>query len=84
VERVADEATRVGAATRAAVEDASGAARDASRAVQRIDGESLVALQRLVAELTETAATLGRVSRDLERNRGALLGGQQPPPGPGE
>ncbi len=84
VERVADEVGRVGAATRAAVDEASAAAKDASRAVQQLNGESLVELQRLLTEMTETAAALGRVSRELERNRGALLGGQQPPRGPGE
>ncbi len=70
VERVADEA--------------SATAKDASRAVQQLDGESLVELQRLLAEMTEAAAALGRLSRELERNRGALLGAQQPRPGPGE
>jgi phospholipid/cholesterol/gamma-HCH transport system substrate-binding protein len=84
VERFADEVGRVGAATRAAVDEVSGAAQGASRAVQQLDGESLVELQRLLAEMTEAAAALGRLSRELERNRGALLGAQQPPPGPGE
>jgi hypothetical protein len=84
VERVADEAGRVGAATRTAVGEASAVAKDASRAVQQLNGESLVELQRLLAEMTEAAAALGRLSRELERNRGALLGGQKPPPGPGE
>jgi phospholipid/cholesterol/gamma-HCH transport system substrate-binding protein len=84
VERMADEMTRVGSAARAAVDDAADAAQDASRAVQQLNGGSLVALDRLVAELTEAATALGRVSRELERNRGALLGGQTPPPGPGE
>jgi phospholipid/cholesterol/gamma-HCH transport system substrate-binding protein len=84
VERAADEAGRVGAATRAAVGEVSGAAQAASRTVQQLDGDSLVELQRLLAEMTEAAAALGRLSRELERNRGALLGAQQPPPGPGE
>ncbi len=84
VERAGDEVGRIGAATRAAVDEASAAAKDASRAVQQLDGESLVELQRLLAEMTEAAAALGRLSRELERNRGALLGGQQPPRGPGE
>ncbi|HET9594144.1 MAG TPA: MlaD family protein [Anaeromyxobacteraceae bacterium] len=84
VERVADEVGRVGVATRAAVDEASGAARDASRTVEQLNGESLVELQRLLAELTEAATALGRISRELERNRGALFGAQQPPPGPGE
>jgi phospholipid/cholesterol/gamma-HCH transport system substrate-binding protein len=84
VERMADEMTRVGSAARAAVDEAAGAAQDASRTVQQLNGGSLVELEQLVAELTEAAAALGRVSRELERNRGALLGGQTPPPGPGE
>jgi phospholipid/cholesterol/gamma-HCH transport system substrate-binding protein len=84
VERVADEVSRVGEATRAAVDEGAAAAKDASRAVQQLEGESLVELQRLLAEMTEAALALGRLSRELERNRGALLGGQQPPPGPGE
>ncbi len=84
VERVADEVGRVGAATRAAVGEVSGAAQGASRAVQQLNGESLVDLQRLLAEMTEATVALGRLSRELERNRGALLGGQQPPRGPGE
>jgi phospholipid/cholesterol/gamma-HCH transport system substrate-binding protein len=84
VERMADEVTRVGTAARAAVDDAARAAQDASRTVQQVDRESLAQLERLVAELTEASAGLGRVSRELERNRGALLGGQRPPPGPGE
>ena len=84
VERVAEDVGRVSAATRAAVDEASGAAKDASRVVERLNGESLVELQRLLAEMTEAATALGRVSRELERNRGALLGAQQPPRGPGE
>lgn len=84
VERVADEVSRVGAATRAAVDEGSAAAKDASRAVQQLNGESLVELRRLLAEMTEAAAAIGRLSRELERNRGTLLGGQQPPRGPGE
>jgi phospholipid/cholesterol/gamma-HCH transport system substrate-binding protein len=84
VERVADEVGRVGVATRTAVDEASAAAKDASRAVQQLNGESLVELQRLLAEMADATAALGRLSRELERNRGALLGGQQQPPGPGE
>jgi phospholipid/cholesterol/gamma-HCH transport system substrate-binding protein len=84
VERMADEVTQVGSAARIAVDEAAGAAQDASRAIQHLNSGSLVELERLVAELTEAAAALGRVARELERNRGALLGGQTPPPGPGE
>ncbi len=70
VQRSADEVRRVGAETRAAVRD--------------VNGVSLVELQRLLAEMTDSAAALGRVSRELERNRGPLLGGRQQPRGPGE
>jgi phospholipid/cholesterol/gamma-HCH transport system substrate-binding protein len=84
VERVADEVRRVGAVTRAAVDEVSVAAQGASLAVHQLNGESLVELKRLLAEMTEATAALGRLSRELERNRGALLGAQQPPRGPGE
>lgn len=84
VGRAADEARGVGAAARAAIDDAARAAQDTSRTVQQLNGRSLAEVDRLVAELTDAAAALGRVSRELERNRGALLGGQTPPPGPGE
>ncbi|WP_248353215.1 MlaD family protein [Anaeromyxobacter oryzae] len=84
VERMADEVKGVGSAARAAVDEAARAAQETSRTLQQINGSSLVEVDRLVAELTEAAAALGRVSRELARNRGALLGGQTPPPGPGE
>lgn len=84
VERAAGELERVGVSTRAAVGSASGTVHEASRAVRQINGESLVELRRLLVEMTDAAAALERVSRELERSRGALLGGQQPPPGPGE
>jgi phospholipid/cholesterol/gamma-HCH transport system substrate-binding protein len=84
VERMADEVARGGSAARAAAGKAAVAAQDASRTVRQLNGSSLVEVERLVAELTEAAAALGRVSREFERNRGALLGGQRPRPGPGE
>lgn len=84
VARMADEVKGVGSAARVALDHASRAADDARRTVQQLNGSSLVELDRLVLELTETAAALGRVSRELERNRGRLLGGQTPAPGPGE
>jgi phospholipid/cholesterol/gamma-HCH transport system substrate-binding protein len=84
VERAAAELERVGVTTRAAVGTASGTAHEASRAVQQLNDESLVELHRLLLELADAAAALERVSQELERNRGALLGGQQPPRGPGE
>jgi len=83
-ERAAEEVRRVGVATREAVGTAAGTASEASRALEQLDGAALDELRRLVLEMTEAASTLERLSRELERNRGALLGGQQPPPGPGE
>lgn len=83
-ERAAEEARRVGVAARRAVGAAAGTATEASRALQQLDGESLAELRRLVLEMTEAASTLERLSSELERSRGALLGGQQLPPGPGE
>lgn len=83
-QRAAEEVRRVGVATRDAVGAAAGTASEASRALEQLDGEALDELRRLVLEMTEAASTLERLSRELERNRGALLGGQQPPPGPGE
>ena len=84
VEQAAEEARRLGVATRQAVGTASGTAGEAGRTLQHLDGESLVELHRLLLQMTEAASTLERVSRELERSRGALLGGQQPPLGPGE
>jgi phospholipid/cholesterol/gamma-HCH transport system substrate-binding protein len=78
VERMAGELAQAGASARVAVEGAGAGAR-------RLGGESLPELERLVAEMRETAAALGRVSSELERNPNALLMGRPAvPPGPGE
>lgn len=84
VERAAEEARRLGVAGRQAVGTASGAAGEAGRTLRQLDDESLVELHRLLQQMTEAASTLERVSSELERSRGALLGGREPPPGPGE
>lgn len=84
VERAAEELERVGVSTRAAVGDASGTVHEANRVVQQLNGESLVELHRLLVEMSDAAAALDRVARELARNQGALLGGQQPQRGPGE
>ena len=78
VERMAGELAQAGASARVAVEGAGAGAR-------RLGGESLPELERLVAEMRETAAALGRVSSELERHPNALLMGRPAvPPGPGE
>lgn len=84
VERAAEEARRLGVAGRQAVGTTSRAAGAAGRTLRQLDGESLVELRRLLQQMTEAASTLDRVSGELERSRGALLGGRQPPLGPGE
>ena len=50
-----------------------------------LDGEALPEVGRLVAELRGTAASLGRVSRELEQDPSLLVRGRaQAAPGPGE
>jgi hypothetical protein len=53
--------------------------------VERFRTEVVPEVQRLVSELRETSASLGRVTAELERDPSALVRGRpQPPPGPGE
>ncbi|HYQ80967.1 MAG TPA: hypothetical protein VEP68_05665, partial [Anaeromyxobacteraceae bacterium] len=85
VERMADEMARAGASARAAFDGAKGAVDSAGAGARRLGGESLPELERLLAEMRETAAALGRVGTELERNPNALLMGRPAvPPGPGE
>ena len=50
-----------------------------------LDGEALPEVGRLVGELRGTAASLGRVSRELEQDPSLLVRGRAPAaPGPGE
>jgi phospholipid/cholesterol/gamma-HCH transport system substrate-binding protein len=85
VERMAGEVAEAGASARAAFDGARGAMESAGAGARRLGGESLPELERLVAEMRETAAALGRVSGQLERHPNALLMGRPAvPPGPGE
>ncbi len=85
VERMADEMAKAGASARAAFDGAKGAVESAGAGTRRFGGESLPELERLVVEMRETAAALGRVGAELERNPNALLMGRPAaPPGPGE
>jgi len=85
VESMADSLALAGQSARTALDGARGAATDAGIAVQRLEGEAMPEIGRLVAELRAAAASLGRVSRELEQNPGFLLLGRAPgPAGPGE
>jgi len=78
VETMADSMALAGHSARTALDEAGIAA-------QRLEGEAMPEIGRLVAELRTAAASLGRVSRELELNPGFLLLGRAPgPPGPGE
>ncbi len=85
LERMAGEVAQAGASARTAFDGARGAVESAGAGARRLGGESLPELERLVAEMRETAAALGRVGSELERNPNALLMGRPAvPPGPGE
>lgn len=85
VERMADSMTLAGQSAQAALDGVRGAATGADAAVQRLEGEAIPEIGRLVAELRTAAVSLGRVSRELEQNPGFLLLGRAPAPaGPGE
>ena len=85
VERMADSLALAGQSARTALDGARGAATGADIAVRRLEGEALPEIGRLLAELRTAAASLGRVSRELEQNPGFLLLGRAPgPAGPGE
>lgn len=85
VERMADEMARAGVSAREAFEGARGAVESAGAGARRLGGESLPEVERLVAEMRETAAALRRVAVELERHPDALLTGRPAAPrGPGE
>ncbi|HYQ80038.1 MAG TPA: MlaD family protein [Anaeromyxobacteraceae bacterium] len=85
VERMADQMARAGESARAAFDGARGAVESAGAGARRFSGESLPELERLVVEMRETAAALGRVGAELERNPNALIMGRPAlAPGPGE
>ncbi len=85
VERMAEAMAQAGRSATSALDGVQAAATGTSAAVQRLEGEALPEVGRAVDELRALTASLGRVSRELERNPGVLLQGRAPtPPGPGE
>lgn len=85
VERMADALGQAGRSASGALAGVQAAAAGTSTAVQRLEGEALPELGRLVGELQALTASLGRVSRELERNPALLLQGRPPSPAaPGE
>jgi len=85
LERMGKEFAQVGVSARAAFEEARGTIGLIGNGVERFDTEVVPDVQRLVADLRETSASLGRVGAELERDpSAAVLGRAQPPPGPGE
>jgi phospholipid/cholesterol/gamma-HCH transport system substrate-binding protein len=85
VERMGDELARAGTAAHAAVQGARGAIEGVGTGVEQLRTEVIPDVQRLIAELRETSASVGRISAEVERDPSALvLGRARPPPGPGE
>jgi phospholipid/cholesterol/gamma-HCH transport system substrate-binding protein len=85
VERMADALGQAGRSATGALAGVRAAAAGTGTAVQRLEGEALPELGRLVGELQALTASLGRVSRELERNPALLLQGRPPAPAaPGE
>ncbi|HEY6099140.1 MAG TPA: MlaD family protein [Anaeromyxobacter sp.] len=85
LERMGNEVSETGVATRAAVEEARGAIRQVGEGVARFDAETAPEVRSLVADLREASASLARLTAELERDPGALVAGRaQAQPGPGE
>ncbi|HEX8908575.1 MAG TPA: MlaD family protein [Anaeromyxobacteraceae bacterium] len=85
VERMGNELARAGVAAQTAVQEARGTIEGTGSGVERFRTEVVPEVQRLVSELRETSASLGRVTAELERDPSALVFGRpQPAPGPGE
>jgi phospholipid/cholesterol/gamma-HCH transport system substrate-binding protein len=78
VERAAGETARASQAVRSA-------AGDATSGLTQLRAQTLPELERLIAEVRTVAASLGRVTQQLERNPSALVVGRGVTPlGPGE
>jgi phospholipid/cholesterol/gamma-HCH transport system substrate-binding protein len=85
VEQMAGAMAAAGDSARTALDGVRMTAAATGATVQQLGGEALPEIGRLVAELRTMTASLGRVSRELERNPGLLLQGRAPAPdGPGE
>ena len=85
VGQMAEAVSQAGRSTRSAFEGVQAAATGTRTAVERLEGEALPEIGRLVGDLQALTASLGRVSRELERNPALLLQGRSATPaGPGE
>ena len=85
VEKMAESMALAGQSARTALDGAAVTAKGAGAAVRQMEGEALPEIGRLVTELQQLTASLGRVSGELERNPGLLLQGRPTTPaGPGE
>jgi phospholipid/cholesterol/gamma-HCH transport system substrate-binding protein len=77
--------SQAGDSARSALDGVQTAAAGTGAAVERLGGEALPEIGRLVGELQALVASMSRVSRELERNPGLLVQGRSPSPaGPGE
>lgn len=71
--------------TRAAGTGATRAADEAAAALRQLDTETLPELRRLLAELSRSTVSIGRVADRIDRDPAALVrGAARPAPGPGE
>jgi phospholipid/cholesterol/gamma-HCH transport system substrate-binding protein len=85
VEQMAQSMAQAGQSARLALDGVGATVNGAGATVQRLEGEALPEIGRLVTELRATSASLGRFSRELEQSPGMLLQGRTPAPaGPGE
>jgi phospholipid/cholesterol/gamma-HCH transport system substrate-binding protein len=85
VERMAESMAQAGQSARLALDGVGATVTGTNDAVQRLEGEAMPEVGRLVTELRGLTASLGRVSRELEQNPAMLLQGRSPAPaGPGE
>jgi len=85
VEHMGSEVSRAGVAAQAALDGARGTIEQASSGLSQARTEVLPEVERLLVDLRETNASLGRVTAELERDPSMLvLGRAQPAPGPGE
>ena len=85
VAQMAGQLAEAGRTAEAAAEGARSALQGAGSGVEAIRTEVVPEMERLMSDLRETNATLGRLSAELERDPSALvLGPARPAPGPGE
>ncbi len=85
LERMGTELAEAGVAAQAAFREARGGLGQAGEGMTRFQAEVVPEVQRLVSDLRETTASVGRLTAELERDPSALVVGRAPlAPGPGE